>query len=366
MATIKIGVLGAAKIAKKNIRGISFADRDIVEITAVGSRSLSKAQEFIQELQPYLKSEVKACGSYEEVLDLPDLHAVYIPLPSSMHATWVRKAAERGLHVLLEKPVATSSSDLAEILSVCKQHGVQLMDGTMWAHNPRAREMEAIIRDKEHFGSVLNVSSSFSFLGGEEFRAGNVRVKASGDPLGCLGDLGWYSVRAALWAFDYELPEYVTVHPGAVFNEEGVPMYLGATLIWPGEPRRRAILTCSFDLPFQQTLDVSGTLGSIYLRDFVIPSEERRSSFMSTSNHKQAFEDLTVRKEHEVLLSKPQETLMWEAFGRAVQNVQQGGLPDPLWIRLAELTQQVVLAIDHSAKIRAAVSVKTLAAHVNF
>ena len=101
----------------------------------------------------------------------------------------------------------------------------------------------------------------------------NVRVKADLDPLGALGDLGvqqagrsagqaqaharrrgqqaervltlpsahphlgWYCVRAILWAFTYEAPISVTAHAGAVFNESGVPLHIGATLLFPGGRR---------------------------------------------------------------------------------------------------------------------------------
>ena len=93
----------------------------------------------------------------------PDCPQVYIPLPTSIHVEWVRKAAARGLHVLLEKPIAASPTDLDAIVTACEQHGVQLMDGTMWTHNPRAKAMEQVIRDKARFGGVVSVHSVFTF-----------------------------------------------------------------------------------------------------------------------------------------------------------------------------------------------------------
>ena len=75
-------------------------------MVAVGSRTLDKAQAFIQETGAI---SAKAYGSYEEVLTDAAVHGVYIPLPTSLHLEWVKKAAAKGKHILLEKPIATVS-----------------------------------------------------------------------------------------------------------------------------------------------------------------------------------------------------------------------------------------------------------------
>ena len=62
-------------------------------------------------------------------------------------------------------------------------------------------------------------------------------MQADCDPLGCLGDLGWYCIRATLWAFDYESPLAVAAHPGGLFTLEGVPLALGGTLVFSGGRR---------------------------------------------------------------------------------------------------------------------------------
>jgi len=52
----------------------------------------------------------------------------------------------------------------------------------------------------------------------------------------------------------------------------------------------------------------------------------------------------------QVHLDRPQETLMWEAFGRCVRSIRAGGMPDEHWPKIAELTQRVVLAVEESAR----------------
>ena len=75
-------------------------------VVAVGSRSLDKAKAFINDIG---SDTAKPYGSYEEVLEDPAVHGVYLPLPTSLHLEWVKKAAAKGKHILLEKPIATVS-----------------------------------------------------------------------------------------------------------------------------------------------------------------------------------------------------------------------------------------------------------------
>ena len=74
------------------------------DVVAVGSRSKEKADAYIKEVEG--AEGAVGYGSYEEVLEDANVHAVYIPLPTSLHAKWVQAAAAKGKHILLEKPIA--------------------------------------------------------------------------------------------------------------------------------------------------------------------------------------------------------------------------------------------------------------------
>ncbi|XP_020104984.1 uncharacterized oxidoreductase At4g09670-like [Ananas comosus] len=156
---IRFGIVGCAEIARKVSRAIALAPN--ATLVAVGSRSLDKARRFIAENA--LSSSVRAVGSYEELLDDPAVDAVYMPLPTSLHARWAVAAAERGKHLLLEKPAALSAAELDPILAACAAHGVQFMDSTMWIHNPRTAHMRGLLSDPSRFGD-LKMVYLFSYI----------------------------------------------------------------------------------------------------------------------------------------------------------------------------------------------------------
>lgn len=151
--------MGCANIARKVSRAILLSPNST--IVAVGSRSVDKAAAFARE-NGY-PAAAKAYGSYEAVLDDPDVDAVYIPLPTTLHRRWAVAAASRKKHVLLEKPVARNAAELDEILAACESNGVQYMDGTMWMHHPRTAEMKAFLADERRFGRLKAVKILVSF-----------------------------------------------------------------------------------------------------------------------------------------------------------------------------------------------------------
>ena len=88
-----------------------------------------------------------AYGSYQAVLDDPEVDAVYIPLPNELHRPWVFAAADAGKHVLCEKPLALDVDEAAAMVEHCRARGVVLMEAFMWRHQPRTARAPAAGRD---------------------------------------------------------------------------------------------------------------------------------------------------------------------------------------------------------------------------
>lgn len=260
------GILGAAFIARKNWQAIRDAGN--AELVAVASRDLARAQAFIDECQasaphPELPEAVEG---YEALLARSDIDAVYIPLPTGLRKEWVLRAAAAGKHVLVEKPVGRDAVEVAEIVDACVRHGVQFMDGVMFMHGLRLQRLRSVI-DAE-VGQVRHVTSQFSFRGDESFLQSNIRAQGGLEPLGCLGDLGWYCLRFTLWACDWAEPEQVCgrVHQATA---DGVPLEFSGSLVFAGGVS--ASFHCSFTAAHAQWAVVSGERGLLRLDDFVLP-----------------------------------------------------------------------------------------------
>ena len=127
---IRFGIIGCAEIARKVSRAITLAPN--AKLAAVGSRSHEKAARFAAENN--FPSDAKTYGSYEAVLDDPNVDAVYVPLPTSLHVRWAVLAAQKKKHVLLEKPVALNAVEFDAIVEACESNGVQFMDEIGRAH----------------------------------------------------------------------------------------------------------------------------------------------------------------------------------------------------------------------------------------
>jgi len=159
--TISFGILGCADIARKVSRAINLSPNST--LLAIGSRSIDKARRYAQ--ANGFHPSTKIYGSYDEVLDDPEVDAVYVPLPTSLHLHWATRAAEKKKHLLLEKPTALNVAELDAILGACEKNGVQFMDGTMWMHHPRTPKMAQFLADQHQFGQLKSVSFlGFAFL----------------------------------------------------------------------------------------------------------------------------------------------------------------------------------------------------------
>ncbi|MBL6705989.1 MAG: Gfo/Idh/MocA family oxidoreductase, partial [Planctomycetaceae bacterium] len=204
------GILGTAGIARKNWHSIRNCEN--ATLVAVASRTVERAQQYINECQSDVSHSPapRAIGSYEELLAADDVDAVYIPLPTGMRAEWVIRAAEAGKHVVCEKPCGLDAAEVQKILDACRRNNVQFMDGVMFMHSHRLLAMREVLDDGTSVGDLRRIATGFSFCAPDEFLEGNIRVSSQLEPMGCLGDLGWYNVRFTLWVMNYAMPKAVS------------------------------------------------------------------------------------------------------------------------------------------------------------
>lgn len=344
----------SANIANTLVKAIADAPNAVT--LGIASRSIESAKRWGAE-----RAVPKAYGSYralafvlavslsrhsqqlknppwraEEMLEDDEIDAVYIPLPTSLHLEWVVKTAQAGKHVLVEKPDAVNSAELETMLAACAKNKVQFMDSVMWMHNSRNGPLKAAI---DSLGATRRVVSSFTFAGGPDFFKDNIRVRndGTGDPLGCLGDLGWYNTRACLFAMGYKKPKWASAHAHA--NAAGVSMALTATLGYDD-------CLCSFDCGFEtfgrNWLEVAGDTGVINVTGFTSggPGKDN-NSFVVTRGGAGGGEEVVQTDQ-----SLSNQARMVEHFSKIVLSGESA--LEPRWARISLMTQQVVDALQTS------------------
>jgi predicted dehydrogenase len=133
--------------------------------------------------------------------------AIYVATPTSVREEICLAAAGEGKHVLGEKPFASLDS-VHRIVAACRENDVAFMDGTHFPHHPRTYEIRA--RGEELVGRPWSLASAFQF---NLSNRSNIRYNPELEPMGAIGDAGWYTMRAAV---EY-LPPDVEVEGAAAF-----------------------------------------------------------------------------------------------------------------------------------------------------
>jgi len=281
MKKLRIGFLSTAGIGRKNWKAIFHSGNAVV--SAVASRDAQKSRKFIDDCQRELAfaETPRAFGSYEEMLASPEVDAVYVPLPTGLRKDLVIRAAQNGKHVLCEKPCAANLAELDAMLVACKKNSVQFMDGVMFMHSPRLEKIRAVLDDDKSVGRLRRISSAFSFCADEDFFNTNIRIDGTLEPAGCLGDLGWYSIRFILWTLNWQLPHTVT---GKILSQSPAtggriptPAEFAGGLIFAGGVS--AEFYSSFLTGRQQWAHVSGQNGWLRMPDFVQPLNSYEPTF---------------------------------------------------------------------------------------
>jgi xylose dehydrogenase (NAD/NADP) len=247
--TVSWGFLSTANINDKLLAGAAESDR--ADVIAVASRDAARAEAYARE-----RGIERAYGSYEELLADPDVEAVYISLPNSLHVEWSIRALEAGKHVLCEKPLSRRAADVERAFDVAEESGRLLMEAFMYRHNPQTARLKELT-DGGAIGRLRLVRAAFSFslTDGE-----NVRLNSSLDG-GGLMDVGCYCVSGTRLLGG----EPERVYGEQVLGESGVDEVFTGTMRLPGD------VLAQFDaglvLPVRDELEAIGEDGSLFLDD---------------------------------------------------------------------------------------------------
>ena len=246
---VKWGILSTADINRKLIPGAHASPK--VELVAVASRDQARADEYASRFEIE-----RAYGSYEALLDDPEIEAVYIPLPNTLHCEWSIRALEAGKHVLCEKPLSRHPDDVAAAFAAAERSERFLMEAFMYRHNPQTKRLTELVAGGA-IGELRLVRSTFCYSLYDE---DNIRLRPEVEG-GALMDVGCYCVSGSRLLGG----EPESVYAQAWFGPTGTDWMLAATLRFPGDVL--ALFDCGTALVDRDELEAIGSEGSLFLDD---------------------------------------------------------------------------------------------------
>ena len=240
------GLLSTARINRALIPPLQVSKRN--HLLAVGSRSQETADAYAKE-----KKIERSYGSYEALLSDPDIDVIYNPLPNHLHAEWTVKAVEAGKHVLCEKPLALSVTEVEAIKAAAHKHGRVVAEAFMYRHHPQTLKVHEIVKSGS-LGALKLVRGSFSFV---ISRDGDVRLSPERGG-GSIWDVGCYPISYTRSLLGEEPLE---VFGWQVTGETGID----ETFV--GQMRFRddilAQFHSSFVVPFHTSMEIVGSDGAL-------------------------------------------------------------------------------------------------------
>jgi len=247
--TVRWGILSTARINRKFLDGIAGSPG--CEVVAVASRDGARAAAYAREHRI-----PRAHDSYEALLADPEVDVVYIPLPNGLHLEWSRRALEAGKHVLCEKPLGRSTSEVGAAFDLAERHDRLLMEAFMYRHHPQTKRLATLVAEGA-IGRLRLIRASFSF---QLHDPGDVRLRRELDG-GALMDLGCYCVNAARML-------------GGEAEQVGAFQMIGGDgvdVVFVGSMRFPHSVLAHFDVGFRlaprDDLEVVGEEATLYLSD---------------------------------------------------------------------------------------------------
>jgi predicted dehydrogenase len=254
--TLRVGVVGSGYIAKVIAQVMQAAQG--VRLVAVASRRPERAAAFAQAHPGLIHF-----ATWQDLVAWDGLDAVYVATPTVAREEIAIAAAQHGKHVLAEKPFASTAS-LQRIIAACQAQQVAFLDATHFVHHPRTMQLRQELAAR--IGQLQAISAAFFF---PSMDRNNIRHDPQQEPMGAIGDMAWYTLRAVVEFTPADALPLLTqavgsrdVLSGAMVRGAGM-LHLsnGVTATWDVG---YSVGTCIMDLA------LLGDQGMITLNDFVL------------------------------------------------------------------------------------------------
>jgi len=246
---VKWGILSTADINRKVIPGAKASPK--VELVAVASRDQARAEAYAREWEIE-----RAYGSYDALLGDPEIEAVYISLPNTLHCEWSIRAVQAGKHVLCEKPLSRHTDDVESAFDAAERAGRLLSEAFMYRHNSQTKRLRELVDDGA-IGELRLIRSAFSY---GLYEQDNIRLRTDVEG-GALMDVGCYNVSGSRLLGG----EPERAFGEAWFGPSGTDWVLAGTLRFPNDVL--ATFDCGTALAERDELEAVGSEGSLFLED---------------------------------------------------------------------------------------------------
>ena len=327
MKRIKWGVLGTAYIFERDTaEGMKQAEN--CELYAIAGRSMEKALQFKEKY-----GFEKAYGSYQELIDDPEVEAIYNPLPNTMHHEWTIKALKAKKHVLCEKPLAPTAKEAQEMFDAAKENGVYLMEAFAYQHSPYLEAIEEEIKN----GVIGDIRYMEAALITSDYVKENIRMRR--DSLGgCTYDLGVYPCSLILRMIGKE-PE--KVQAVSSFSDEHIDLF--TTVLMEYEGGVKAHLNCGMVLETEKNsalnrCEIHGTKGFIKATVF---------GFNSPGELKYVVETFDGYKEEKTVMVPQNYRLEVEQLGRCITGGEKTFVTESFSVANARIIDRILETIGY-------------------
>ncbi|HLR25605.1 MAG TPA: Gfo/Idh/MocA family oxidoreductase [Fodinibius sp.] len=321
---LRWGVLSTAKIARQKVIPAMQQGR-YSKVVAIASRSRDRAAEAAESLDI-----PKAAGSYERLLAMPEIDAIYNPLPNHLHIPWTINALEAGKHVLCEKPIGLSVDEARGLLDETEKYpDLKVMEAFMYRHHPRWIKARELIAEGV-LGKVQSIHSFFSYYNDDP---DNIRNKPDIGG-GGLMDIGCYCISVPRFLLDEEPLKVM----GSLDIDPKLQVDRRASAVMEFKSAT-ATFTCATQLAPHQKVTIVGTEATMEIpMPFNAPTDKTTSLLLQTEAESR---EITFE-------ACNQYTAQGDLFSKAVLDNTQ--VPTPLTDALANL--QVLEAIKQSSQHR--------------
>lgn len=248
MKKIRWGLMGAGRISGSFATALSVLED--AQIYAIASRNIEKGTAFAKEY-----GVTKAYGSYEEMIDDPEVDIVYIGTPIQQHYEHIKMCLEADKNVMCEKAITADSKQAAEVVALAREKHLFLMEAMWTKCQPVFRQIKQWVADGV-LGDIQAMDLKFYTMAGEGHRL--YKKELAG---GALLDLGYYPVTYACDLLGY-YPKQVISH--AIIGEREVD-YLDS-IVLEYEAGRFAHLSCGLGSEKMISLYILGTKGRITMQ----------------------------------------------------------------------------------------------------